>query len=83
MTTVSTICSMLPVALGSGDGSEWRSPMGIITIGGLFTSTLLTLLVVPVTYTLLDDAATRLRLVAHPRAWLRLLRREAPRPTAM
>jgi HAE1 family hydrophobic/amphiphilic exporter-1 len=64
MTTVSTVCSMLPVALGSGDGSEWRGPMGIITIGGLLTSTFLTLLVVPVVYTLLDDAARVLRSVA-------------------
>jgi HAE1 family hydrophobic/amphiphilic exporter-1 len=56
MTTVSTVCSMLPVALGGGDGSEWRSPMGIISIGGLLTSTFLTLLVVPVVYSLLDDA---------------------------
>jgi HAE1 family hydrophobic/amphiphilic exporter-1 len=77
MTTVSTICSMLPVALGSDDGSEWRSPMGIISIGGLATSTLLTLLVVPVVYTLLDEAAAWLRRLAHPRAWLRLLRRRA------
>jgi hypothetical protein len=59
MTTVSTVCSMLPVAFGTGDGSEWRGPMGVITIGGLLTSTFLTLLVVPVVYTLLDDAATR------------------------
>ncbi len=61
MTTVSTVCSMLPVALGRGDGSEWRAPMGIISIGGLVTSTLLTLLVVPVVYTLLDDAGGLLR----------------------
>jgi HAE1 family hydrophobic/amphiphilic exporter-1 len=61
MTTVSTVCSMLPVALGTGDGSEWRAPMGVITIGGLLTSTLLTLLVVPVVYTLLDDAAEAVR----------------------
>ncbi len=59
MTTVSTICGMLPVALGTGDGSEWRAPMGIISIGGLATSTFLTLLVVPVVYTLFDDAAAR------------------------
>jgi HAE1 family hydrophobic/amphiphilic exporter-1 len=56
MTAVSTIFGMLPVAVGHGDGSEWRSPMGIIAIGGLSTSTLLTLLVVPVAYTLVDDA---------------------------
>ena len=35
MTTVSTIFGMLPVAFGTGDGSEWRAPMGIISIGGL------------------------------------------------
>jgi HAE1 family hydrophobic/amphiphilic exporter-1 len=56
MTAGSTICGMLPVALGTGDGSEWRSPMGMIAIGGLATSTFLTLLVVPVAYTLVDDA---------------------------
>jgi HAE1 family hydrophobic/amphiphilic exporter-1 len=55
MTAISTIFGMLPLAFGSGDGSEWRSPMGIIAIGGLTTSTLLTLLVVPVVYTLIDD----------------------------
>jgi HAE1 family hydrophobic/amphiphilic exporter-1 len=72
MTTVCTVCSMLPVAFGGGDGSEWRGPMGIITIGGLLTSTFLTLLVVPVVYTLLDDAACALRAAARgfPRASL-------------
>ncbi|MCP5044890.1 MAG: efflux RND transporter permease subunit, partial [bacterium] len=39
MTAVSTICGMLPLAYGSGDGSEWRNPMGLICIGGLITST--------------------------------------------
>jgi HAE1 family hydrophobic/amphiphilic exporter-1 len=61
MTAVSTVFGMLPVALGSGDGSEWRNPMGIIAIGGLFTSTLLTLLVVPVVYSLIDDAGRVVR----------------------
>ena len=61
MTAVSTIFGMLPVALGIGDGSEWRSPMGLISIGGLSTSTLLTLIVVPVAYTLLDDGVAWLR----------------------
>ncbi len=64
MTAVSTIFGMLPVALGQGDGSEWRSPMGIIAIGGLGVSTLLTLLVVPVAYTIVEDlraAILRLR----------------------
>lgn len=56
MTTVSTVFGMLPVAFGRGDGSEWRNPMGIVCIGGLLTSTLLTLLVVPVAYTLMVEA---------------------------
>jgi HAE1 family hydrophobic/amphiphilic exporter-1 len=56
MTAISTVFGMLPLALGTGDGSEWRAPMGIISIGGLTTSTFLTLLVVPVAYTLIDDA---------------------------
>jgi HAE1 family hydrophobic/amphiphilic exporter-1 len=55
MTAISTIFGMLPVAFGRGDGSEWRAPMGVISIGGLVTSTFLTLFVVPVVYTLLDD----------------------------
>ncbi|MCP5042889.1 MAG: hypothetical protein GY944_17835, partial [bacterium] len=59
MTAVSTICGMLPLAYGSGDGSEWRNPMGLICIGGLITSTLLTLLVVPIAYTLVDGFQRR------------------------
>jgi HAE1 family hydrophobic/amphiphilic exporter-1 len=60
MTATSTIFGMLPLALGIGDGSEWRGPMGVIAIGGLAASTALTLIVVPVAYTLLDDAQTAL-----------------------
>jgi HAE1 family hydrophobic/amphiphilic exporter-1 len=56
MTAVSTVFGMLPVALSTGDGAEWRNPMGLISIGGLTASTFLTLLVVPVVYTLVDDA---------------------------
>ena len=58
MTAVSTIFGLLPLAIGTGDGSEWRSPMGLVAIGGLAASTLLTLLIVPVAYTLIDDAQT-------------------------
>ncbi len=69
MTALSTIFGMLPLAVGAGDGSEWRAPMGIIAIGGLATSTLLTLIVVPVVYTLIDDAQTALTsLVSGPTA---------------
>ena len=55
MTTASTILGMLPIALGLGAGAELRAPMAIAIIGGLITSTLLSLLVVPVLYALLDD----------------------------
>jgi HAE1 family hydrophobic/amphiphilic exporter-1 len=58
MTTISTIFGMLPLALGRGDGAEWRNSMAVIVMGGLVTSMFLTLLVVPVAYTLLDDAQT-------------------------
>jgi HAE1 family hydrophobic/amphiphilic exporter-1 len=46
---------MLPTALKIGEGSESRAPMAIAVIGGLITSTLLTLVVIPVVYTLVDD----------------------------
>lgn len=54
MTTLTTVLGLLPMALGLGEGSEMRTPMAITVIGGLLTSTLLTLLVVPVMYSLLD-----------------------------
>jgi HAE1 family hydrophobic/amphiphilic exporter-1 len=61
MTTVAMIFGMLPLAMALGEGSEQRAPMGRAVIGGLITSTLLTLFVVPVVYTLLDDLTNRLR----------------------
>ena len=55
MTTASTILGMLPLALGFGAGAELRQPMAVAIIGGLLTSTLLSLIVVPVLYSLLED----------------------------
>ena len=57
MTTVAMIFGMIPLALAIGAGAEQRAPMARAVIGGLITSTLLTLFVVPVVYTMLDDAA--------------------------
>jgi HAE1 family hydrophobic/amphiphilic exporter-1 len=54
MTTLTTTLGLLPLALGFGDGAELRAPMGITVIGGLLFSTLLTLVVIPVMYALLD-----------------------------
>lgn len=62
MTTASTILGMLPLALNLGAGSELRSPMAIAIAGGLVSSTILSLIVVPVVYTLLDDFRSKFKL---------------------
>lgn len=54
MTTSTTVLGLLPMALGLGEGSEIRAPMAITVIGGLLVSTLLTLVLIPVVYTLMD-----------------------------
>jgi hydrophobic/amphiphilic exporter-1 (mainly G- bacteria), HAE1 family len=59
MTTAAMIGGMLPLALGLGDGGELQAPMGRAIIGGVITSTLLTLIVVPVIYTYLDAWSQR------------------------
>jgi len=55
MTALSAVFAMLPVALATSDGAEWRNSMGFIIIGGLSSSTLLTLVVVPAAYVLPAD----------------------------
>jgi HAE1 family hydrophobic/amphiphilic exporter-1 len=57
MTASAAVLGMLPLALGLGEGSETQAPMATAVCGGLITSTLLTLFVVPSVYTLFDDAA--------------------------
>jgi hydrophobic/amphiphilic exporter-1 (mainly G- bacteria), HAE1 family len=54
MTTGTTVLGLLPMALGLGEGGELQAPMGITVIGGLAMGTLLTLLVIPIVYSLLD-----------------------------
>ena len=56
-----TIAGVLPVAIGLGTGDEVRAPVAIAVIGGLTTSTILTLFVVPATYTLFDDISNKLK----------------------
>jgi HAE1 family hydrophobic/amphiphilic exporter-1 len=68
MTTMAMVFGMLPLAVSVTEGSEQRSPMAHAVIGGVIASTLLTLLVVPVLYTWLDDLA----------AWARRRRKPAP-----
>jgi hydrophobic/amphiphilic exporter-1 (mainly G- bacteria), HAE1 family len=55
MTTFALVAGMIPVALGSGEGGDFRAPLGISVIGGVITSTLLTLLVIPTVYESLAD----------------------------
>ena len=66
MTTATTTLALLPMALGFGEGAEVRAPMAITVIGGLVVSTLLTLLVIPVVYALLDGGARALRVARAP-----------------
>jgi HAE1 family hydrophobic/amphiphilic exporter-1 len=66
MTTAAMIFGMVPVAVGHGDGGETRAPMGVAVIGGLITSTFLTLIVVPVIYTFMESFS---------QFWVRVFRR--------
>ncbi|MBN1238711.1 MAG: efflux RND transporter permease subunit, partial [Gammaproteobacteria bacterium] len=66
MTTLTTTLGLLPLALGLGEGAEMRAPMAVTVIGGLIASTLLTLIVIPVVYTLLDRRRTEADLAAEP-----------------
>ncbi|MFM7569572.1 MAG: efflux RND transporter permease subunit, partial [Betaproteobacteria bacterium] len=71
MTTLAMVFGMLPLAVGVGEGSEQRAPLAHAVIGGVVASTLLTLLVVPVLYSLLDDLA----------GWRRARKSAAPTPS--
>ncbi|HYI10920.1 MAG TPA: efflux RND transporter permease subunit [Thermoanaerobaculia bacterium] len=59
MTSLALIAGMIPVAMGVGEGAEFRAPMGRAIIGGVVTSTLLTLLIIPAIYELMDRARGR------------------------
>ncbi|MGG2109559.1 efflux RND transporter permease subunit [Lysinibacillus pakistanensis] len=61
MTALTTILGLLPLALGFGEGTEMNQPMGIAVIGGLVTSTLLTLYIVPTVYSLMDKETRKIR----------------------
>jgi HAE1 family hydrophobic/amphiphilic exporter-1 len=76
MTSVALILGLLPTALSTAAGAESRAAMAIITIGGMATSTLLTLLVVPVVYVMVDTGIERVR-DGSRRVWRRLHRRRA------
>ena len=60
MTAISTISGILPIAIGFGAGAESRRPMGVVVVGGMMTSTFLTLFVIPLVYTLFSDVSASL-----------------------
>jgi hydrophobe/amphiphile efflux-1 (HAE1) family protein len=60
MTTVAMIAGMMPIAIGLGAGTKPRSPMAVAVIGGLLTSTLFTLVVIPAVFTMMDDFQIRI-----------------------
>lgn len=62
MTALTTILAMVPMALGIGEGAELRAPLAVAIIGGLTSSTFLTLIIIPIFYTYLDDLAKKLHL---------------------
>ncbi len=81
MTTATMVFGMLPLALGLGTGSEIRQSMAIVVIGALISSTLLTLLLVPVMYTYIDGLRVRFPLLFAQLRWLSTLKgklRHAP-----
>jgi HAE1 family hydrophobic/amphiphilic exporter-1 len=65
MTTLTLIAGMLPLALGTGPGAEERRAVAVVVIGGQALCLLLTLIATPVTYSLLDDLAAKLRFRRH------------------
>jgi HAE1 family hydrophobic/amphiphilic exporter-1 len=60
MTTLALIAGMMPVAMGLGEGADFRAPLGRAVIGGVITSTVLTLVVIPTVYEILDEWRERL-----------------------
>jgi HAE1 family hydrophobic/amphiphilic exporter-1 len=72
MTSLAIIAGMTPVAIGAGEGGDFRAPLGRAVIGGVITSTLLTLLVIPTLYDVILGARDRVL------AWMRARRIRAP-----
>ena len=67
MTTIAMGAGMMPIAIGLGTDPSFRSPMAIVVIGGLITSTFLSLLVIPVIFTFVDDGVQKLAKLFHRR----------------
>jgi HAE1 family hydrophobic/amphiphilic exporter-1 len=83
MTTFALIVGMIPVAVGSGEGADFRAPLGRAVIGGVVTSTVLTLLVIPTVYDILSGWRDRaMGLLRRPAKAAKAARRKEPAPGA-
>jgi HAE1 family hydrophobic/amphiphilic exporter-1 len=71
MTTLALIAGMIPVALGAGEGADFRAPLGRAVIGGTITSTFLTLLVIPTVYEIMVEQREKIRGFFHRRSGIR------------
>jgi HAE1 family hydrophobic/amphiphilic exporter-1 len=60
MTTMALIAGMIPVAIGAGEGADFRAPLGRAVIGGVITSTILTLVVIPTIYEIFSEWRSKL-----------------------
>jgi len=72
MTALATLIAVVPIALGRAEGLEIQQPLGVVVVGGLFSSTILTLLIIPVVYTIFDDVAEDVKNLAR-----KILKRKA------
>ena len=68
MTTLAMIFGMIPTAMATGAGTEMRAPMAQAIIGGLISSTILTLFVVPIMYSILDDLKRKFGKLVHKKS---------------
>ena len=68
MTTLAMIFGMIPTAIATGTGTEMRAPMAQSIIGGLISSTILTLFVVPIVYSILDDLKNKVGKFVHKKS---------------
>ena len=82
MTTIAMGAGMMPIALGWGTDPSFRAPMAIVVIGGLITSTFLSLLVIPVLFTFVDDAVQWVGRLTHRNAPHLANDESSPKPTA-
>jgi multidrug efflux pump subunit AcrB len=82
MTTIAMGAGMMPIALGIGTDPSFRAPMAIVVIGGLITSTFISLLVIPVIFSIVDDVVQWTRKFTHRKHAADVAAAGAPQPAS-